>query len=153
VYNLFMVFCTVIILYALHILYAYDLIHRLLSFWKIYDSVEFVCMRSCRHVGMCVRVCKKSLVTGLSSTLRPHGSMTSGSIVFLPLASSSRIHLQRRHASCRCARPLPAKAATIPYPQFCHQAAISGKTDGIFDMPQSWDMGHIILLPFRRKAY
>jgi hypothetical protein len=27
------------------------------------------------------------------------------------------------------------------------------KTDGIFYIPQSWDMGHIILLPFRRKAY
>jgi len=32
-------------------------------------------------------------------------------IVFLP--PSSRIHLQRRHSSYRCARPLPAKAGTI----------------------------------------
>jgi hypothetical protein len=38
-------------------------------------------------------------------------------------------------------------------PNFAIRAAISGKTDGIFDMPQSWNMGHIILLPFRRKAY
>jgi hypothetical protein len=64
----------------------------------------------------------KSLFTRLSSTLRPPGSMTSGSIVFLPLTSSSRIHLQRRHASCRCARSLPAKVGTIPSPQFCHQS-------------------------------
>jgi hypothetical protein len=41
----------------------------------------------------------------------------------------------------------------FPPPNFAIRAAISGKTDGIFDMPQSWDMGHIILLPFRRKAY
>jgi len=33
-------------------------------------------------------------------------------IVFLP-PTSTRIHLQRRHASYRCARPLPAKAGTI----------------------------------------
>ena len=33
-------------------------------------------------------------------------------IVFLP-PTSSRIHLQRRHASYRYARPLPAKAGTI----------------------------------------
>ena len=23
----------------------------------------------------------------------------------------------------------------------------------VFNMPQTWDMGHIILLPLRRKAY
>ena len=39
------------------------------------------------------------------------------SIVFLP-PTSSRIHLQRRHASYRCARPLPAKAGTITN-EFC----------------------------------
>ena len=33
-------------------------------------------------------------------------------IVFLS-PTSSRIHLQRRHASYRCAKPLPAKAGTI----------------------------------------
>jgi hypothetical protein len=49
------------------------------------------------------------------STLRPPGSMTSGPIVFL-LLTSSRIHLQRRHASYKCARPLPAKGGTIPPP-------------------------------------
>ena len=38
-------------------------------------------------------------------------------IVFLP-PTSSRIHLQRRHASYRCARPLPAKAGTITN-EFC----------------------------------
>ena len=39
------------------------------------------------------------------------------SIVFLP-PTSSRIHLQRRHASYRCARPLPAKAEIITN-KFC----------------------------------
>jgi hypothetical protein len=29
-------------------------------------------------------------------------------------------------------------------PNFAIRAAISEKTDGIFDMPQSWVMGHII---------
>ena len=38
-------------------------------------------------------------------------------IVFLPPAGS-RIHLQRRHASYRCARPLPTKAGTITN-EFC----------------------------------
>ena len=37
--------------------------------------------------------------------------------VFLPL-TSSRIHPQRRHASYRCARALPAKAGTITS-KFC----------------------------------
>ena len=38
-------------------------------------------------------------------------------IVFLP-PTSSRIHLQRRHGSYRCARPLPVKAGTITN-EFC----------------------------------
>ena len=38
-------------------------------------------------------------------------------IVFLP-QTSSRIHIQRRHASYRCARPLLAKAGTITN-EFC----------------------------------
>jgi hypothetical protein len=42
---------------------------------------------------------------------------------------------------------------SLPPANFAIRAANSGKTDGIFDMPQSWDMGHIILLPFGRKAY
>jgi hypothetical protein len=36
--------------------------------------------------------------------------------------TSSRIHLQRRHASYRCERPLPAKAGTTP--QFCQRTWI-----------------------------
>ena len=38
-------------------------------------------------------------------------------IVFLP-PTSSRIHFQRRHASYRCSRPLPAKVGTITN-EFC----------------------------------
>ena len=46
------------------------------------------------------------------STLRPFGLLYS----YRP--TSSRIHLQRRHASYRCARTLPAKAGTITN-EFC----------------------------------
>jgi hypothetical protein len=76
--------------------------------------------------------------------------MTSGSIVFLPLTSSSRIHLQRRHTSCRCARPLPTKVGTIPSPQFCHQSRNSRKLMGSFTCRKAgtWDIFY-----FRRKAY
>ena len=72
-------------------------------------------------------------------------------IVFLP-PTSSRIHLQRRHASYRCARPLPAKAGTITN-EFCKQIRNSRKITRFFYMPQSWDMGHILLLPLQRKAF
>ena len=71
--------------------------------------------------------------------------------VFLP-PTSSRIHLQRRHASYRRARPLPAKAGTITN-EFRQQIRNSRKFTRFFYMPQSWDMGHVILLPLRRKAY
>ena len=46
-------------------------------------------------------------------------------IVFLS-PRSSRIHLQRPHASYRCARPLPAKAGTINN-EFCWQICNSRK--------------------------
>ena len=72
-------------------------------------------------------------------------------IVFLP-PTSSRIHFQRRHASYRCARPLPAKAGTITN-EFCQQMRNSRKFTRFFYMPQSWDVGQILLLPLRRKAY
>ena len=72
-------------------------------------------------------------------------------IVFLS-PTSSRIHLQRRHASYRCARPLPGKVGTITN-EFCLQIGNSRKSTRFFYIPQSWDMGHIILLPLRRKAY
>ena len=62
-------------------------------------------------------------------------------IVFLP-QTSSRIHLQRRHASHRCARPLPAKAGTITI-NFASKSVIHERTN-FFYMPQSWDMGHIL---------
>jgi hypothetical protein len=106
----------------------------------------------CLHFNLTIKVKGKVTLHGAISTLRPPGSMTSGSSLFLPLTSSSCIHLQRRHASCRYARPLPVKVGTVPSPQFCHQSRNSWKTDGFFNIPQSWDIGHI-LLPFRRKAY
>ena len=54
---MFIVFCTVMILYTLHILYAHHLIHHLLSFWKIFDSMEFMSVRVCGHMGVSVHVC------------------------------------------------------------------------------------------------
>jgi len=71
-------------------------------------------------------------------------------IVFLS-PTSSRIHLQRRHASYRCARPLPAKRELLPM-NFASKSVIYGRTR-IFYMPQSWNMGQILLLPLRMKAY
>jgi hypothetical protein len=53
--------------------------------------------------------------------------------------TSSRIHLQRHHASYRCARPLPAKAGTIP-PQFCQQICNLQESTRVFYMLQSWDI-------------
>jgi hypothetical protein len=74
------------------------------------------------------------------STFRPLGP-----IVFLP-PTSSRIHLQRRHATYRCARPLPAKSGTITKRILLGNLEFT-KFTRIFYMPQSWDMGQIILLP------
>ena len=39
-------------------------------------------------------------------------------IVFL-LPTSTRIHLQRRHASYNCARPLQAKASKFEFTEIC----------------------------------
>ena len=65
----------------------------------------------CRLTSMWPKVKVKLALWGFFNTaaVRP--------IVFLP-PTSSRIHLQRRHASYRCARPLPAKAGTITN-EFC----------------------------------
>ena len=59
-------------------------------------------------------------------------------IVFL-LPTSSRIHLQRRHASYRCARPLPEKAGTTT--KFCLQIRIYGNLLGFFTCRKAgtWD--------------
>jgi hypothetical protein len=38
-------------------------------------------------------------------------------------------------------------------PQFCQQICNLQESTRVFYMPQSWDMGRIILLPHRRKAY
>jgi hypothetical protein len=66
--------------------------------------------------------------------------MTSGPIVFLPL-TSSRIHLQRHHASCRCVRPLPAEAGTIP-PDFASKSVIYKNPLGSFTCRKAgtWDI-------------
>jgi hypothetical protein len=59
---------------------------------------------------------------------------TQASLAYCILApTSSRIYLQRRHASHRCARPLPAKAGTNP--QFCQRVWIYKNPAGIFYFP------------------
>jgi hypothetical protein len=54
--------------------------------------------------------------------------------------TSSRIHLQRRHASHRCARLLPAKAGTIP-PNFESRSVIYKHPLGSFTCRKAgtWD--------------
>jgi hypothetical protein len=98
----------------------------------------------CRNLRSHQMVKGKGKVTfhGAISTLRPPGSMTSGSIVFFPLTSSSRIHLQRRHASCRCARPPPAKVGNIPSTPFSIRAAIPEKLMGSLTCHKAgtWDI-------------
>jgi hypothetical protein len=42
---------------------------------------------------------------------------------------------------------------TPPPFNFAIRFVIHGKSDSTLNMPQSGDMGHIILLPLRRKAY
>ena len=71
------------------------------------------------HTGPGAKVKGKGRFMGLLNTaaVRP--------IVFLP-PTSFRIHLQRCHASYRCARPLPAKAGTITN-EFCYQIRNSRK--------------------------
>jgi hypothetical protein len=53
----------------------------------------------------------------------------------------SRIHLQRRHASYRCTRPLPAKAGTIP-PDFASRSVIYKNRLGSFTCRKAgtWDI-------------
>jgi hypothetical protein len=59
--------------------------------------------------------------------------------IFTP--TSSRIHLQRRHASYRCARPLPAKAGTIS-PNFASRSVIYKNPLGSFTCRRAgtWDI-------------
>ena len=61
-------------------------------------------------------------------------------IIFLP-PTSSRIHLQRRHASYRCARPLPAKAGTITN-EFGSKSVIHENSLGSFTCRKAgtWDI-------------
>jgi hypothetical protein len=63
--------------------------------------------------------------------------------------TSSRIHLQRRHASYICARPLPTKAGTIS-PNFASRAVIYKNPLGSFTCRKAgtWD----ILFYFRSEG-
>jgi hypothetical protein len=72
--------------------------------------------------------------------------------LIVPLAPmSSLIRLQRRHIPHRHERPQPAKEGTNTR-YFASTFVIHGGTS-FFYMPQSWDMGQILSLPLRRKAY
>jgi hypothetical protein len=63
------------------------------------------------------------------------------------------LHLQRRCIPSRHERPLLAKERTIYHilMNLASKSAIFGRTR-FFYMPQSWEMGQIILLPLRSKA-
>jgi hypothetical protein len=78
-----------------------------------------------------------------------------GPIVFLPQQVPAFITRGATHMDARDLyqrrRPVPEKAGTTP--KFCQRVLILKISAGIFNMPQSWDMGHIILLHLRRKAY
>jgi hypothetical protein len=63
---------------------------------------------------------------------------------------SSLLHLQRRCIPSRHERPLLAKERTI-LRNLASKSVIFGRTR-FFYIPQSWDMGQIILPALRRKA-
>jgi hypothetical protein len=64
---------------------------------------------------------------------------------------SSLLHLQRRCIPSRHERSLLAKEWTI-FRNLSSKSVIFGRTRFLY-MPQSWDMGQIILLPLWRKAF
>jgi hypothetical protein len=84
--------------------------------------------------GRGFKVKGESCFTGLFNT-----STTWGYCILTP--TSSCIHLQRRHASYRCARPLPAKAGTIP-PNFASRSVIYKNPLGSFTCCKAgtWDI-------------
>jgi hypothetical protein len=100
------------------------------------------CLLNCDHI-ICKKENVKVALRGLS-TPRPVGS-----IVFLPqqvpafISRGATHHRDARDLYQRRRELLPVLLAD---PEFT-------KSVRIFYMPQSWDMGHIILLPLRRKAY
>jgi hypothetical protein len=76
----------------------------------------------------------KSRFTGLFNT-------TTSRVYCILTPTSSRIHLQRCHASYRCARPLPAKAGTLP-PNFASRSVIYKNPLGSFTCRKAgtWDI-------------
>jgi hypothetical protein len=97
------------------------------------------------HVGseLTKKVKGKVALRGLS-TPRPLGS-----IVFLPQQVPAFISRDATHhtdARDLYKRRRKLLAILLADPEFT-------KSDRIFNMPQRWDMGHIILLTLRRKAY
>jgi hypothetical protein len=105
------------------------------------DYIAFVCfvwLSQLRVKGKC-----KVALRGLS-TPRPLGP-----IVFLPqqvLAFISRGATHHTDARDLYQRRRGLLLILLVDPEFT-------KSDRIFNMPQSWDMGHIILYPLRRKVY
>jgi hypothetical protein len=78
----------------------------------------------------------KSLFTGLFNT-------TTSRVCCILTPIISRIHFQRRHASYRCARPLPVKAGTIPPPpNFASRSVIYKNPLGSFTCRKAgtWDI-------------
>jgi hypothetical protein len=73
-----------------------------------------------------------------------------GSIVFLPQQVPAFISKAPRIIQIR---ETSTSEGGNSSPQFCQQICNLQESTRVFYMPQSWDMGHIILLPLRRKAY
>jgi hypothetical protein len=82
---------------------------------------------------------------GAFSTLRPRRP-----IVFLPQQVPAFFSRGATHHTD--ARDLYQRRRELP-PNFASGSEFTRIPLGFFYMPQSWDMGHIILLPLRRKAY
>jgi hypothetical protein len=80
------------------------------------------------------------------STRRPLGS-----VVFLPQQVPAFICRGATHHTD--ARDLYQRRRKLFPPDFASRSVIYKNPLRSFYMPQSWDIGHIILLPLRRKAY
>ena len=95
------------------------------------------------HLNQEIKVKVKVALWGFFNTaaVRP--------IVFLP-QTSSRIHLQRCHASYRCTRPLSAKAGTITN-EFCGKSVIHENPLGSFTCRKAgtWDI--LFYFPSERR--
>jgi hypothetical protein len=88
----------------------------------------------------------KSLPRGFFNTSASAGLLYSCPNTKFPHSSPEAPRIMRMRETST------SEGGNYPPPQFCQRILILKISAVIFYMPQSWDMGHIILLPFRRKA-